>query len=106
MTQPTRFGDQLKLVRMSRNLMKSELADITNISASLLTRYEKNATEPNLKNFVVLCDAFGVSADFMLGRSITVIPSNASKITQEIERLSEEKKMFLVRMIYALKGLV
>lgn len=63
------FGTTLSELRHSRDLSQRKLAGDLHISQALLSHYENGTREPGLPFVCRVCDYFGVSADFMLGRS-------------------------------------
>ncbi len=63
------FGMALSELRHSRDLSQRTLANDLNISQALLSHYENGTREPGLPFVCRVCDYFGVSADYMLGRS-------------------------------------
>ena len=63
------FGNTLSELRHSRDLNQRALATELHISQALLSHYENGTREPGLPFVCRVCDYFGVSADFILGRS-------------------------------------
>ena len=63
------FGTSLSELRHSRDLSQRTLAADLHISQALLSHYENGTREPGLPFVCRVCDYFGVSADYILGRS-------------------------------------
>ena len=63
------FGITLSELRHSRELSQRTLAADLHISQALLSHYENGTREPGLPFVCRVCDYFGVSADYILGRS-------------------------------------
>lgn len=63
------FGGVLAALRRSKNLSQRALAKELLISQALLCQYENGSREPGLPFLGRVCDFFGVSADYLLGRS-------------------------------------
>ena len=63
------FGGVLASLRRSKNLSQRALAKELLISQALLCQYENGTREPGLPFLGRVCDFFGVSADYLLGRS-------------------------------------
>lgn len=63
------FGNILSELRHSRDLSQRQLAGDLHISQALLSHYENGTREPGLPFLCRVCEYFGVSADYMLGRS-------------------------------------
>ena len=58
------FGELRKEKGMTRN----ELADKLNVSVRLIGYWERGERECSLDTLIKICDLFGVSADYLLGR--------------------------------------
>lgn len=61
--------NKLKFLRKERGLTLQEMADILNVSRGSYNYYELGKTEPNISILFQLSDFFGVSIDYLLGRS-------------------------------------
>ena len=59
----------LGMLRRERNLSQREAAAKLGVSQALLSHYENDAREPKFDFVIRACDYYGVSADFLLGRS-------------------------------------
>jgi transcriptional regulator with XRE-family HTH domain len=62
------FGDKLARLRRESGLSQRKLAQELKLSQALLSHYENGNREPSLLVVCRVCDYFGVSADFILGR--------------------------------------
>ena len=63
------FPEILSELRRSRGLSQRQAAAELNISQALLSHYENGAREPGLAFVCRACDYYGVSADYLLGRT-------------------------------------
>ena len=63
------FSTVLSTLRRSRGLSQRSAAADLGISQALLSHYENGAREPGLAFVCKACDYYGVSADYMLGRT-------------------------------------
>jgi len=63
------LGARLKLLRKEKDVMQKEIAQLLDVSIRSYQYYESNKLEPNLVNLVKLADYFGVSLDYLVGRS-------------------------------------
>lgn len=63
------FGRNIALLRKERLLSQKQAAADLNISQALLSHYEKGVRECSLDFVVKAADYYGVSADFLLGRT-------------------------------------
>lgn len=65
----TNFGGVLAELRHESGMNQRQLASELHISQALLSHYENGSREPGLMFVCRVCDYFGVSADYILGRS-------------------------------------
>ena len=63
------FPETLSALRKQRNISQRSAAADLNISQALLSHYENGAREPGLAFVCRACDYYGVTADFLLGRT-------------------------------------
>ena len=63
------FSDTMSALRRARGLSQRTAASDLNISQALLSHYENGTREPGLAFVCRACDYYGVSADYLLGRS-------------------------------------
>ncbi len=70
-----------ELRRQSGKSQRTVAAEL-GISQALLSHYENGAREPGLAFVCRACDYYGVSADYMLGRTSRPLP-----LSEELERL-------------------
>ena len=64
-----KFAERLKEVRKSRGLTQGEVAAHLNIAARSYQYYEGGRRRPDYEGLVALADYFGVSTDYLLGRT-------------------------------------
>ena len=65
------FSRTLSLLRKERGVSQRTAAADLGISQALLSHYENGVREPGLSFVVKACDYYHVSADFMLGRTLS-----------------------------------
>lgn len=65
------FSRSLSLLRQERGLSQRQVAKELGISQALLSHYENGIREPGLNFVVKACDFYNVSADFLLGRTLS-----------------------------------
>lgn len=101
---------RLKKLREERGLSLDDLVSIFNINKSTLSRYENNLREAKQSVIVELADYFGVSTDYLLGRTddpgqkTEPAPQNESErldaeFAQKFNLLSESEKQAIAAMI-------
>jgi len=64
----TSFSGTLSALRKARGWSQRKVADELGISQALLSHYENGLREPRLEFVAKICDYYGVSADYILGR--------------------------------------
>lgn len=65
------FSRTLALLRQERGLSQRRAAEDLGVSQALLSHYENGLREPGLCFVVKACDYYNVSADFLLGRTLS-----------------------------------
>ena len=63
------FNAILSSLRREAGLSQRQAASDLGVSQALLSHYENGAREPKLEFVVKVCDYYGVTADYILGRS-------------------------------------
>ena len=71
MASTTAFSRTLSLLRQERGVSQRTAAGDLGISQALLSHYENGIREPGLSFVVRACDYYHVSADFILGRTLS-----------------------------------
>ena len=67
----TEFSRTLSLLRQERGVSQRTAAGELGISQALLSHYENGIREPGLAFVVRACDYYNVSADYILGRTLS-----------------------------------
>ena len=62
-------SETLSALRKGRGVSQRQAAADLGISQALLSHYENGAREPGLRSVCKACDYYGVTADYILGRS-------------------------------------
>lgn len=70
-TPNTHFSRTLSLLRQEKGVSQREAAGDLGISQALLSHYENGLREPGLTFVARACDYYHVSADYLLGRTLT-----------------------------------
>ena len=65
----SRFAVNMGKLRREKGLSQRQAAAELGISQALLSHYETDAREPKLDFVVRVCDYYGVTTDFILGRT-------------------------------------
>lgn len=63
------FREQLKNLRTERRIYQREVAEHLGITMRTYQSYESGQSEPNIARLIALADYFGVTVDYLIGRS-------------------------------------
>ena len=86
-------GNRLKLLRDEKGLTQEDLAKIIDVSPSAIGMYERDEREPNDDLTLKLADYFGVSTDYILGKSDIQNSTNTNNTYEEKELLKYYQKL-------------
>ena len=65
------FSERLVQLRKSREMSQIALAKEIGVSSRIYQEYEYGKSEPKMSNLVSIADFFGVSIDYLAGRTDT-----------------------------------
>lgn len=63
------FSERLKVLRKESGKTQAELAEIIGITDRGYRKFESGENDPGMKSLVSLADFFGVTLDYLVGRS-------------------------------------
>ena len=63
------LADRLLALRKARGLKQTEVAQALELSISAYCRYEYGQREPTASTLVTIADFYGVSLDYLVGRT-------------------------------------
>lgn len=63
------FSERLTALRVKQKLRQKDLAERLNVSAATISNYENAIRYPDIEMLARIADYFGVSTDYMLGRT-------------------------------------
>lgn len=99
--------ERIKELREARGLRQEDVAAVLNTKRQSVSRYETNKHDPDLGTLLKLCDYFGVTSDYLLGRSevpTQEISADEWALVRGYRELSEEGREY-VRHSLALAAL-
>ena len=70
------YQRRLRDLREDHDKTQQQIADILGTSQTMYARYERGANELPLRHLLVLADYYGVSVDYLLGRSDEESPAS------------------------------
>jgi transcriptional regulator with XRE-family HTH domain len=62
----SKFGDNLKKIRIEKNVSQQELADLINTHSTHISRYERNLAAPSIDVVKKIAEALDVSTDTLI----------------------------------------
>lgn len=84
-----KFSENLRQLRISRDITQKQLAEKLNIDKRQISKLETQYNEPNLDLLIKLADFFGCSTDYLLGREQEdglIVIDNSSNTISDIEQ--------------------
>ena len=91
------LGDRIKLYRENKNMTQNDLADILEVSAGTVSKYESGNLEPSIESIKRLAEVFEISIDELLNDKEDKF--DISKINV-LDILREQKEMKLKGNLY------
>lgn len=69
MKSPTTFGTRFKQLREEKGLTLEQVGKELGFIKQTISKYEKNESEPAYSDLVRIANFFGVSIDYLLGKT-------------------------------------
>lgn len=88
------FKTRLQHLREDSDMKQSDLAQMLNMKAAAISKYEKGRAEPSIETICKLADIFNVSIDYLLGESNIKNPYVVRKISDEQYRQEQNLLVF------------
>lgn len=63
------FSERIKDLRLSRHMTQEAVGKIIGVKRYSVYTYEKGLNYPEVRGLMILADYFGVSTDYLLGRT-------------------------------------
>lgn len=63
------YTKRLRDLREDHDKTQQQIADVLDTSQTMYARYERGANELPIRHLLTLCAYYGVSADYILGRT-------------------------------------
>lgn len=95
----------LKLLRTKKGISQQYLAGILGISQQSVNKYENHNVEPDIATLIAMSEFFGVSVDFLIGKSdnLELSESSFSQAEKELvlkyRTLSDSEKVCVDTLI-------
>ena len=99
------FSRTLALLRREKKISQRTVADDLGVSQALLSQYENGLREPGLSFVVRAADYYGVSCDYLLGRSMARDGSAVPAGRMDVQESAELEKSHVVQAVSLLLDL-
>lgn len=63
------FSERIQALRLERGMTQEAVGNIIGVKRYSVYTYEKGLNYPEVRNLMILADYFGVSTDYLLGRT-------------------------------------
>ena len=63
------YEKRIRDLREDHDKTQQQIADVLGTSQTMYARYERGANELPIRHLLTLCNYYGVSADYILGRT-------------------------------------
>lgn len=87
----------LRSLRISKSLTQSEVAEKLGLTTNAYQSYERGTSEPNCKSLRTLADYYGVSVDYLIGRTNERYSENT--VIEQYMTLPENVQVALLELI-------
>jgi transcriptional regulator with XRE-family HTH domain len=81
------FAKRIRLLRELQSFTQHDLGKKINVATTTYSGYENAAREPNFEKLNNIADFFGVSVDYLLGRTDIFLPYYNAKCDMEDENV-------------------
>lgn len=93
------FGERLKNLRQQNHLQQEQVARLVGVERSTVSMWENDLRQPSYTTLVRLADVYGVTTDYLLGRTNNspldlsgLTAAEASLVEQLVVGMSEKNK--------------
>ena len=108
------FAERLAMLRKAKGAPLKEVAGYLQVAVSTMSNYETGAHQPDFDTLCKLADYYGVSTDYLLGRSSCIgadagggqqrqLSKRREKLFFEIETLSENNLYTMEKLLRIMK---
>lgn len=80
------FSTELKRLRLEKNILQNEIANIIGTTRQQVSRLESGENEPKIEYLVKLADYFGCTIDYLVGRESEdgIIVIDGERVSQDV----------------------
>ena len=91
------FGTRLRSLRKTRGITQKQLSNSIGVTERAVVAYESGKMKPNFDAINSLADTFGVSTDYLLGRTDTP-NSNIEPLAADEETIKEIRQAAIAEL--------
>lgn len=97
------LGQKITKIRKEKKLSQVDIASYVGVSRDAISKYERDDIIPSVENAKKIAQALGVSLDYLVSEddSLEVVDVDMLNRMKEIQRLSEEDKNTVIKIIDA-----
>jgi len=93
------IGEHIMLLRKQKGWSQTDLGKAIGTSGDVIGRYEREVITPSIDVIINVADALDVSIDFLVGKSKIVLDKQAVKRLEDISKLPDDNKCFVLNLI-------
>jgi transcriptional regulator with XRE-family HTH domain len=94
------IGDNIKRLRRDKRLTQGELATKSNLGLNLISRLERDATDPKLSSLYKLMNALECTADALISdEGVSSMPTLLKTQFERITVLPEDDQRVIIKLI-------
>lgn len=100
MSNELSIGQRISLLRKQNNWSQIELSKKISASREIISRYERNESQPSIEMIIKMAKAFNVTVDFLIGQSesATFDKDTVNRIN-DIQKMDSSTKSMLFNII-------
>ena len=103
-----KIGNLLRELRKEKNLTQEQLADVFNVSARTVSRWETGSNMPDISILVEIADYYDLDVrEILNGERSNALPAGSSSIKDIAEYADKDKEKLAVKTrLYAIAGII
>ncbi len=103
-----KIGNFLRELRKEKNLTQEQLADVFNVSARTVSRWETGSNMPDISILVEIADYYDLDVrEILNGERSNALPTGSSSIKDIAEYADKDKEKLAVKTrLYAIAGII
>ncbi len=97
------LGQKITKIRKEKKLSQADVASYVGVSRDAISKYERDDIVPSVENANKIAKVLGVSLDYLVSEddSLEVVDIDMLNRMKEIQRLSEEDRTTVIKIIDA-----